>query len=245
VLFQGREKPRVQGRALVEFKDVRIKDEGEHRDATIYLNISGEMGALKLHLESEPVLTQAQILSILTLGEDFSSWSQSELDQKVQSAGARILGRWAGNFIGRQLERELKKITPIDVIDVRLGGVEKLADTLVSGGGNSPNAQNQRLDQTGRSLLQDTEIGIGKYLTDKLFFNYRGTLKDKLAEQGNNNLSWESSLGLEYNIDNSKKIKVYKSFDDTSNQELFWGVEGRMEFESWSPEQGKKKNPAE
>lgn len=233
VLFPGREKPRLEGLAKTVIRNVEIKDEGRSRNATIYLRVQGEVGALKVTLSSEPDMTQAQIVSLLTLGEDYSSWSQEQIDQKVQAAGARVLGRLAGNLIGREIGRSIKKFTPVDVIDVRLGGVEKLADSIMAGEGNSRSAQSGGSEITGTSLLQDTQIDVGKYVTDDLFLNYRGVLKDRGTEQGG--LSWQSYLGLEYNLDPSKRIRVYKNFDVDSNQEVFWGIEGRMQFKGWVP----------
>jgi len=176
-------------------------------------------------------MTQAQIVSLLTVGEDYSSWTSEELDQKVQSAGARILGKWAGNLLGREIEKRVKKIAPLDVIDIRFGGVEKLADSIMSGGSSTGTASGSR--PTGTSLLQDTQIDLGKYLTDDLYLNYRGTLKDRGVENGG--LAWQSLLGLEYSLDSTRKLKVYKNFDADSNQEFFWGIEARNEFKGWSP----------
>ncbi|MEW6516068.1 MAG: translocation/assembly module TamB domain-containing protein [candidate division FCPU426 bacterium] len=233
LVFPGREKPRLEGLAKAVIRNVEIRDEGRRRDATIYLRVQGELGALKIKLESEPVMTQAQIVSLLTLGEDYSNWSQEQIDQKIQAAGARVLGRLAGNLIGREIGKSIKKFTPVDVIDVRLGGVEKLADSIMTGEGNTRSVQSGGSEITGTSLLQDTQIDIGKYVTDDLFLNYRGVLKDRGAEQGG--LSWQSYLGLEYNLDPSKRIRVYKNFDVDSDQEVFWGIESRMQFKGWVP----------
>ncbi|MBN1595365.1 translocation/assembly module TamB domain-containing protein [candidate division FCPU426 bacterium] len=235
---QGREKPRLDALAKTVIRNVHLKDEGLSRDVTIYLRVRGALGALKITLESEPALTQAQIMSLLTLGEDYSNWSQEQIDQKVQAAGARVLGRLAGNLIGREIEKSIKKITPLDVIDIRLGGVEKLADNIMSGGNTVSAESGGNSDITGTSLLQDTQIDVGKYLTDDLFLNYRGILKDRGEEKGG--LAWQSYLGLEYNLDSSKKFKIYKNFDVDSDQELFWGIEGRVQFEGWNPEKDTK-----
>jgi len=241
VICQGQQKPRLESLAKTVIRNVKIKDEGRMRDAVIYLRVQGTIGALKIKLESDPEMTQAQIMSLLTLGEDFSSWSQEEIEQKIQTAGARVLGRLAGKLIGREIEKSIKKITPLDIIDIRLGGVEKLADTIMTGRGNTLSAENgANSDITGTSILQDTQIDVGKYLTDALFLNYRGILKDRGEEKGG--LSWESFFGLEYNLDSSKKIKIYKNFDVDSDQELFWGIEGRVQFEGWSPEEAEKES---
>ncbi len=231
--FPGREKPRLEGLAKTTIRNVEIRDEGRSRSATIYLRVQGEVGALKVTLFSEPDMTQAQIVSLLTLGEDYSSWSQEQIDQKVQAAGARVLGRLAGSLISREIGKSIKKFTPVDVIDVRLGGVERLADSIMAGEGNTGAAQSGGSEITGTSLLQDTQIDVGKYVTDDLFLNYRGVLKDRGVEQGG--LSWQSYLGLEYNLDPSKRIRVYKNFDVDSGQEVFWGIEGRMQFKGWVP----------
>lgn len=241
VSFPGRQKPRLRSVARIVLRDVEIKDEGRKRDATIFLRVQGEMGALKVTLDSDPELTQAQIMSLLTLGEDFSRWSEAEIDNRIQAAGARVLGRMAGNLIGREIERSIKKFTPLDVIGVRLGGVEKLADSIMSGSSNTSAAvASSNQDITGTSLLEDTQIDVGKYLTDDLFLNYRGILKDRGLDQGGG-LSWRSYFGVEYNLDSSKKIKIYKNFDVDSDQELFWGIEGRVQFEGWSPDRQEKK----
>lgn len=242
--FRGRDKPRVNGLARTTIRNVHLKDEGRSRDAIIYLRVQGTVGEFKIKLESEPELTQAQIVSLLTVGEDYSNWSQSEIDEKIQGAGARLLGRFASNLIGREIEKSIKRITPLelDVIDIRLGGVEKLADTFVSGSSNSLSADTSPSSSvTGTSLLQDTQIDVGKYLTDDLFLNYRGVLKEK--EESRGDLAWQSYLGLEYNIDPSRKIKVYKNFDTDSDQELFWGIEGRVQFEGWAPQEKETVTP--
>jgi len=196
------------------------------------LRVSGTIGALKITLSSEPNLTQAQIVSLLTLGEDYSSWSKEQLDQKIQSAGARMLGRLAGNLLGREVERRLKKIAPVDVIGIRFGGVEELAGSMVSGGSTTGTASASSA-ASGASLLQNTQIDVGKYITDDLYVDYRGTLK---GGRDNGGLSWQSLLGVEYNLGSSRKLRVYKNFDADSNQEVFWGIEARNEFKSWSPQ---------
>jgi hypothetical protein len=237
VKFQGRETPRLSGLAESVIRGVEIKNEGRPRDATIYLKLHGAIGELKIDLDSEPKMTQAQIMSLLTLGEDYSNWSQEEIDQRVQSAGARVLGRLAGNLIGRELEKSIKKITPLDVIDIRLGGVGKLADNIMSGGGNTGSAS------AGSSLLQDTQIDVGKYLTDNLFLDYRGTVKDR--GEANGGLTWQSYLGLEYNINSTKKIVINKNWDKDQNEELFLGIESRVQFQGWSPSQFEKETNEE
>jgi hypothetical protein len=220
--------------AETTIRDVLIKDEGRSRSATIYLRVSGEMGSLKVALTSEPVMTQAQIVSLLTVGEDFSSWTKEEIEQKVQSAGARVLGKWAGNMLGREIERRLKKIAPVDVLGIRLGGVEQLAGSIVAGNGNTGAASSQNAgSSTGTSLLQNTQIDMGKYVTDDLYLNYRATLKDRGVDRGG--LAWQSLLGMEYNLGSSRKLRFYKDFDPDTNQEIFVGIEGRSEFNGWSP----------
>ncbi len=246
LIFRGKDLPRLSALTKTTIRNVQIKDEGHSRDAIIYLRVEGQVGALKLKLSSDPEMTQAQIMSLLTLGEDYSNWSQAELEQKIQTAGARVLGRLAGNLIGREIEKSIKKITPLDldVIDIRLGGMEKLAGSIMSGSNTTNASTGSGGGVTGTSLLQDTQIDVGKYLTDDLFLNYRGILKEREADQGN--LTWQSYLGLEYNIDPSRKIKVYKNFDTDSDQELFWGIEGRVHFDSWAPKEhdgNRRQNP--
>jgi len=245
VVLQGREKPRLQGLAKTVIRDVQIRDEGRRRDATIYLKVRGEIGALTAEFKSDPEMTKGQIVSLLTLGEDFSSWSGEEVDRKIRSGGAGlkdippVLGRWAGKLLGRQIEKEIKKIAPLDVIDIRLGGVQKLTDSIMEGDSNTgPAAAEGGTEVTGTSLLMNTQIDVGKYLTDDLFLNYRGILKESEGEPGS--LSWQSLVGLEYHLDTSRKIKIYKNFDVDSGQELFLGIEGRTEFKSWSPEEEKE-----
>ncbi|NTV53416.1 MAG: hypothetical protein HGA76_10455, partial [Candidatus Firestonebacteria bacterium] len=232
--FQGREAPVLYAVASTVIRDVQIKDEGKLRQVTIYLTVHGPLGALKLELRSEPAMSQAQIMSLLTLGEDFSSWSKEQLDEKVQSAGARMLGRWAGSLIGQQIKSRLQKIAPVDVVDIRFGGVEKAAGNIVSGGGNSQTAAGQtQAETTGMSLLQDTQIDLGKYLTEDLYLNYRATLKDRGIDRGG--LAWQSLLGLEYSLDATRKLKITKDFDADTGQELYVGIEGRTEFKGWTP----------
>lgn len=231
VTFQGHEAPRLSALANTTIRDVQIKDEGRTRDAVIYLRVGGPLGELKIDLSSEPVMTQAQIISLLTLGEDYSNWSKDALNQEVQMFGARILGKVAGNMLGREIERRVKKIAPVDVIGIRFGGVEQLAGNIVSG--SNTGAANASSASTGTSLLQNTQIDVGKYITDDLYVNYRGTIKDRGIDNGG--LSLQSRLGVEYNLGSSRKFKVYKNFDADSNQEFFWGIEARNEFKSWSP----------
>jgi len=238
VHFQGREKPQLSGLATSVIRAVEIKNEGRRRDATIRMRIQGALGELKVNLESDPKMSQAQILSLMTLGEDYSSWSQEEVDQRIQAAGARVLGRLAGNILSKEVEKNIKQIVPLDVIGIRFGGLERVADNIMTGSGNTGNAVGQ---SGGVSFLQDTQIDVGKYLTEDIFLNYRGTLKDRGVEQGG--LSWESYLGLEYNINPSRKFKVYKNFDQDSDKEMFVGIEGRMQFKGWSPAEFDRDNP--
>jgi hypothetical protein len=233
--FQGREAPVLFARAQTTIRDVQIKDEGRMREVIIYLTVRGSLGSLKLELSSEPVMTQAQIMSLLTFGEDYSSWSKEQMDEKVQTAGARVLGRWAGSIIGQEIKKGLKKYAPVDVVDIHFGGVEKVAGSIAAGSGSTQTANNQGgTETTGMSLLQDTQIDLGKYLTDDLYLNYRATLKDRSVDRGGG-LAWQSLLGLEYNLDSSRKLKVSKDFDADNGQEFYVGIEGRTEFKSWTP----------
>jgi hypothetical protein len=234
VTFQGRQAPVLHAVASTVIQNVQIKDEGKLRQVTIYMTVQGTVGALKLDLTSEPAMTQAQIMSLLTLGEDFSSWTKEQIDEKVQASGARMLGRWAGSLIGQQIKSRLQKIAPVDVVGIRFGGVENAAGNIVSGGSNTQTSGSQvPAETTGMSLLQDTQIDLGKYLTQDLYLNYRATLKDRGVDRGG--LAWQSLVGLEYNLDATRKLKFTKDFDADNGSELFVGIEGRTEFKGWKP----------
>lgn len=227
LIFPAQEPPRLTALAKVEVRDVELKDQGDMRQVTIYLRASGTFGALRVSLSSDPELTQAQIMSLLTVGEDYSSWTTEELNEKRQSAFGRILGKYAGNLLGKEVEKRIKKFAPVDKLGIRFGGVEQLAGSIMAGSNTRTTAS------TSQSLLQNTQIDVGKYLTDDLYLNYRGTIKDRGVERGG--LSWESLLGLEYDLGSSRRLRFYKNFDADSQGEFYWGIEARNEFEGWMP----------
>ena len=133
-------------------------------------------------LSSDPVLTQAQIMAILGLG---SSSEGSGLD--VKKAGVLISELMPQLDVSRVVEDKLRDFTGLDVIYLQ---TQALGLWLADIAGQSPAS-------TFGQYFDQSELYVGKYLTDSIFVHGSVNLQEVSPLAGFDSLKIYSELGVE------------------------------------------------
>jgi len=187
-------------------------------DLNINMRAWGRVGDIKIDLTSEPSLDRNRLLYILTFGKDAGGLIAADDAYKMAEAlaNAWIKGR----------TEEIKKFTPLDVIDIKVSDVVPRAEATPEAG----------ITPTSKTKM---ELGLGKYLTDQFYFDYRMRLLEGRSLLGDTNLNLylEHSLGFEYTLDPTNKLVIEGVIKDptfsTYRFEGFMGLESRFSFDSW------------
>ncbi|MCX8093908.1 MAG: translocation/assembly module TamB domain-containing protein [Candidatus Goldbacteria bacterium] len=187
-------------------------------DLNINMKAWGRVGDIKIDLTSEPSLDRNRLLYILTFGKDAGGLIAADDAYKMAEAlaNAWIKGR----------TEEIKKFTPLDVIDIKVSDVVPRAEATPEEG----------ITPTSKTKM---ELGIGKYLTEQFYFDYRMRLLEgrSLLGEPNLNLYLEHSLGFEYSLDPTNKLVLEGVIKDptfsTYRFEGFMGLESRFSFDAW------------
>ncbi|HPD18523.1 MAG TPA: translocation/assembly module TamB domain-containing protein, partial [Candidatus Goldiibacteriota bacterium] len=187
-------------------------------DLNINMRIWGRVGNINIDLSSEPSLDRNRLLYILTFGKDAGGVIASDDAYKMAEA---LANAW---LKGRT--EEIKRFTPLDVIDIKVSDVVPRPETTPSGD----------ITPTAKTKM---EFGIGKYLTDQFYFDYRMKLLEgrSLLGDANLNLYLEHSLGFEYSLNPTNKLVLEGVIKDpafsTYRFEGFMGLESRFSFDAW------------
>lgn len=187
-------------------------------DLTVNMRVWGRVGDVKIDLASEPSLERDRLLYILTFGRDAGGLIAADDAYKMAEAlaNAWIKGR----------TEEIKKFTPLDVLDIKVSDVVPRQETTPEAG----------VTPTSKTKM---ELGIGKYFTDQFYFDYRMRLLEgrSLLGESNLNLYLEHSLGFEYSLDPTNKFVLEGVIKDptfsTYRFEGFMGLESRFSFDTW------------
>lgn len=245
VIFDSDRRPVLDIYAKSKIKRIRLNDEEEEKDIDVYLRAYGRVGEVKIEVTSEPSLDRNRIFYILTFGSDVPKGidiTQIGKDATMLAADA-LANYWLK--IGGQ---EIKKRTPLDYVDIKLKASDFLGkDDRTQTKQDSSSKTTGTADTTSNTPSAIVQIGMGKYLTDQLYFGY----DLKLFKHGINiNLNQTTEvydlqhvLGLEYSLDNTKKLKFYRTFGSPNlglEDETFFGIESRISFESWDSKNKEK-----
>ena len=250
VVFDGDRRPILDIYAKSKLRKITLKEFNEEKDIDIYLKAYGRVGDVKIDVSSDPQLEKNRIFYILTFGADVPQGIDiTKLGKDASMLAADALANYWLKIGGQ----EIKKRTPLDYVDIKL----KASDFLGGDNKNQPTVSETPSGTTQTSEAAGTtpaakqqeiiQIGMGKYLTDQLYLGY----DLKLFKHGINlNLNQTAEiydlqhiLGLEYSLDNTKKLKFYRTFGSPNlglQDETFLGIESRISFESWATKKEEK-----
>ncbi|HRU38450.1 MAG TPA: translocation/assembly module TamB domain-containing protein, partial [Candidatus Goldiibacteriota bacterium] len=167
------------------------------KGTTVDLNVNmrawGRVGDIKIDLSSEPYsLGRDRLLYILTFGKDS--------DKAISADDAvRMAANLANAWIKGQTE-QLKKIAPVDVIDIKVDGL--VAATP------EPTGNTSMAGASGEGTVR-MELGLGKFISDNMYLDYRMKLMEGqslLDPKIVSGLSLEHTFGLEYTLDPMNKL---------------------------------------
>lgn len=195
------------------------KSETRVKDIRVYADVSGdrddkkqefgEWGRWAVKLTSVPELTQQQIVSYLTIGEDYTTWSDKEINQKLQTEFASILIKQGINIGLKGVVKTIKKVTTIDDIRIKPSGYRS-----IFGGSSSTGTY---------SMFEGTELNLGKYLTESLYLGYNIVYQGILPTGDLS--SWKHELQIDYRFWQRVRGKLRLSKD-----ELYGGLENIIPF---------------
>jgi len=173
---EGRFDPRVT--LLAELRD-------SNEDGPVVISLRTDNAPISSFtpvLSSDPVLTQAQIMAILGLG---SSTDGSSLDmKKVFIAGSELIPQLNVTHV---VEDKLRDFTGLDIIYLQ---TQALGQWLADVAGQSPAS-------TFGQYFDQSELYVGKYLTDSIFLHGSVSLQEVSPLAGFDSLKIYSELGVE------------------------------------------------
>ena len=226
VVFDGQEVPVLDVSAVSKIRRIEMaEDGGRPRDIDIYMRAWGRVGALNIDLSSEPSYDRNRLLYVLTFGKD--------TDKSVDAGDAyKMADALANSWIKGRTE-EIKRFTPLDVLAVKVTDIVP-REQVTPESGVTPSAKTR------------LELGLGKYLTEDLYFDYNVRLLEGVGiYDPAMSLNLEHTLGLQYSLGQTTKFVFEGIFRDPnfySNQfEGFMGIENRWSFGGWGEE--KKPTP--
>ncbi len=192
-------------------------------DLSIIARFYGRVGDVKLDLMSEPSYNRDILLYVLTFGVGPTN------TMKLEDA-YKYINIFANSWFKGGAET-IKNWTPLDVLDIKVKNMEKLA------GGSGNKTEPGRITDT-----PELELGLGKSFGD-VYFEYRPKLIDVTNQFGQ--FSVEQKVGAEWTLNNASKLVAEGIFRDQnlykdSAVEGKVGIEIGTSFDSW----GAKPTPA-
>lgn len=118
-----------------------------------------------------PPKTKEEIVGMLRMGRDYKNIKSTEIDVLLRMGLARIIGTGLNSNIIRPLESNLTKLLKVDV-DIRIPYLSKIF----------LKEDDKDSSELKKDISEETIFSFGKYLTDDLYFNYRGALAGKKKE---------------------------------------------------------------
>jgi len=192
-------------------------------DLEVFVSALGRIGETRIEVKSDPPLERNRLLYILTFGRDIDPEKGID-DEDVRKMADAIANSWI-----KQGTEQIEKLVPwFDDIVVKVGDLlPKEQETPEPGSGTNT--------VTARTKTK-VQIGMGKYLTDQLYFDYNLRLMEHELDPGIYNL--EQELGFEFSLDEVNKLIMKGIFRDPSQpyipeSEFFMGIETRLSFETW------------
>jgi autotransporter translocation and assembly factor TamB len=185
----------------------------------------GRVGNVKLDLTSEPTYNKNTLLYILTFG--VAPRPNMNMDDAYKYIDVMANSWFKGGT------EQIKKWTPLDVIDIKTRNLNK----LVQGGGSATSVTTTVEESPG------LEFGLGKTIGQNWYVEYRPKLMDITNQFGQFNI--EQKISGEYSINNATKFVAEGIFRDknlypTSSFEGKIGLEIGSSWDQW----GAKPTPA-
>ncbi len=246
VVFDGDKRPVLDIYAKSKMKRIKLNGYEEEKDVDVYLKAYGRVGDVRIDVSSEPSLDRNRIFYILTFGSDVP---QGIDITKIGKDATMLAADALANYWLKIGGQEIKKRTPLDYVDIKLKASDFLGrdEKKQENQQDSPKKTTDTVDSTSNTPSAIVQIGMGKYLTDQLYFGY----DLKLFKHGINlNLDKTTEvydlqhiLGFEYSLDNTKKLKFFRTFGSPNlglKDETFFGLESRISFESWDSKNKEK-----
>ncbi|MDI6786100.1 MAG: translocation/assembly module TamB domain-containing protein, partial [bacterium] len=163
-----------------------------------------------------PSKTKDEIVRMLRLGRDYKDIKSNEIDTLLRIGLARIIGVNLSSNIIRPLESNLAKLLKVDV-DIRIPYLNKILLKK-----DEDDSQELKKD-----ISDETVFNFGKYITDDLYFNYRGALSGQKKE---NILSQEFELEYQYKPGEIFRYKYLPKINGTEEKEHEISIKKDIKF---------------
>lgn len=187
--------PMVQGRASTVYVDSLGFSHTIY--ATLYMvdPVTGERkqrgrwGDFVFVLEDDRGSSQEQILAAM-------GYSPGTITEKARSLGGTIVSGMVLRGFVRPIERELESLLQVDVIRLQPTLAQNLFETEVLGAQGGPISQ----IGWGAYMLRQSQLTVGKYLTNDLFLSYTGLWKTGINATNERHFGFLHRWNLDYRI---------------------------------------------
>jgi len=148
-------------------------------------------------VSADPKIGESQELVLADLG-----FSVGNIADKVTSVGGAVTEKYLFRPLFRPLERAIERNLGIDMVRFNSNIARNLFYSSIGFGKNSFNRSTPLINPFNTQtpylfLMQSSEITLGKYLTQNLFFTYTGQLVS-FYDQSRPSFDINHSFGLEY-----------------------------------------------
>ncbi len=148
-------------------------------------------------VSADPQIGESQELVLADLG-----FSVGNIADKVTSVGGAVTEKYLFRPLFRPLERAIERNLGIDMVRFNSNIARNLFYSSIGFGKNSFNRSTPLINPFNTQtpylfLMQSSEITLGKYLTQNLFFTYTGQLVS-FYDQSRPSFDINHSFGLEY-----------------------------------------------
>ncbi|MCX6640106.1 MAG: hypothetical protein NTW14_06445 [bacterium] len=208
--------PWVEGRGETVYRDSL----GQTRNIYITLYVvdpvtkekvlRGRWGDFILVIEDDAGSSQEQILAML-------GYSPSQITSKVTSISGQIvsnamLRRWI-----RPIERELETFLKLDLVSLQPTIAQHLFENQILGTDPGPESQ----VDWGAYFLRQSQLSVGKYLSDDVFLVYTGTWETGLNAASERHFGFLHRWSIEYRIRPiSKRLVINLSYQYDSLEKI-------------------------
>lgn len=179
-----------------------IKANTKINQVTIFLKISGNLSAPQISLTSKPALTEAEIISLLTLNKNISGLSEGEVDELLKEEIFNLIFQGLSiNFL-RRAENQIANYFGLDVFRV---------ETIFKESNETTPFYDLNFKTFG--------IEVGKNISEDLFLTYSTSLDGfseksfSLDYQFKPDLSFTTEINSFSSQENSSEIKIGIQFE--------------------------------
>ena len=179
-----------------------IKANTKVNQVTVFLKISGNLSAPQISLSSQPALSEAEIISLLTLNKNISGLSEGEVDELLREEIFNLIFQGLSiNFL-RRAENQIANYLGLDVFRI---------ETIFKENGETTPFYDLNFKTFG--------IEVGKSITEDLFLTYSTSL-DGFSErnfsidyQFKPDLSFTAEINTFALEENNSEIKIGLQFE--------------------------------